>query len=212
MANRAGRPRDLKKIGVKHGRLTIVKDVYLDDLPAWECLCECGAKHVVKNRDLRNTRSCGCLRADLGKENKTHGMALTPTYQAWHAMKQRCLNPKHRAWKNYGGRGITVCDRWANSFENFYADMGDKPKNHSLERKDNNKGYLPENCCWATSKMQASNRRTNRRFQIGSEMLTLAEMSQKSGLSPQALSWRMYKLNMLPAEAISTPLLRSRRV
>jgi hypothetical protein len=211
MVNRVGRPRNLNKIGVKHGRLTIVKDTYSDGLPAWECLCECGTQHVVKDRDLTSTKSCGCLRIDLGKANKTHGMTLTPTYQVWHAMKQRCLNPKHRAWKNYGGRGVTVCQTWIDSFDAFLSDMGEKPNGCSLDRIDNDGNYCPSNCRWATSTIQANNRRTNVHFNFKGKDMTLSELARLSGKSIQTLSWRIYKLNMSVEEAVTTNPLRTRK-
>lgn len=211
MANRLGRTRDTKKIGTTHGRLKIIEPTYKDGLTAWLCICSCGKKHVVKNRDLRNTKSCGCLRIDLGKLNKTHGMLKTPTYQAWHSMKQRCFNSNLKAWKNYGGRGITVCERWTTSFESFFEDMGEKPVGMSLDRIDNSKGYFPENCRWATKKTQCNNRRTNVVFVINGSPLTVSQMSNICGLSVQTLFWRIHKLKMTPEEAMNTPLLRKRK-
>lgn len=89
----------------------------------------------------------------------THAMTGTGTYRSWLAMRVRCTDPKHHAWKNYGGRGITVCDRWMESFENFYADMGDRPSGRSLDRVDNDGNYEPGNCRWATRSEQARNKR-----------------------------------------------------
>lgn len=192
------------------GKLRLLAPTYKDSKPAWECLCACGNLHVVKDADLRNTKSCGCLRVEKGKQNKTHGMLGTPEYEAWHAMKQRCLNPNGRAYKNYGARGITVCKRWL-KFENFYADMGVRPQGASLERTNNSKGYSPHNCVWASNKQQANNRRSTTRFVINGEALTLTQLSEKTSLSVQTLSWRIYKMGMSPAQAGSTPLLRKRK-
>ncbi len=92
----------------------------------------------------------------------THGMSNTPEYYSWKAMKERCTNKHHKAYKHYGGRGLVICNRWLNSFENFYADMGDRPNGLSLERTNNNKGYNPKNCKWDTGLRQNRNRNFKR--------------------------------------------------
>jgi hypothetical protein len=133
----------------------------------WLCGCECGGEKIVRAGHLLQDkiRSCGCLtRASRSAPNKTHGMSLTPEYQSWKSMKDRCLNKRNRAFKHYGGRGITVCDRWIKSFEDFYSDMGPRPSpRHSLDRyPDNNGNYEPGNCRWATSAQQRANQRPYR--------------------------------------------------
>ena len=124
----------------------------------WKCDCECGNPTVVAAGNLTSgaVRSCGCLAKEAQKtngkvNNTTHGKSGTSEYNIWHGMKQRCLNPKNKGFPNYGGRGITVCDRWINSFENFYEDMGPRPSlEHSIDRKENNGNYEPGNCHWTT--------------------------------------------------------------
>jgi hypothetical protein len=210
MVNKAGRPRNTKKIGFVNGRLTIKDLAYKDNKPAWLCICSCGNEHIVKDVDIKKTKSCGCLRKDLGKLKKTHGLIKSKTYDAWKSMKQRCLNPNSRTWKNYGGRGITIYQPWVESFEVFLKDMGHANHGMSLDRIDNNQGYYPSNCRWATNEEQGNNRRSNVRFVFNNQPMTLSEISKISGLSIQVLSWRIYKLNMPIEVAASLPLMRKR--
>lgn len=127
----------------------------------FECFCGKIFNALLSNVTSGNTTSCGCVKKVLAKENNTiHGMAGTSHYSLWNSMMRRCYNKKNPAYKNYGARGIDVCERW-HSFELFFQDMGKKPKGKSLERKDNYKGYTPENCVWATAKDQGSNKRNN---------------------------------------------------
>ncbi len=134
----------------------------------WRCRCVCGQERICRGADLKNrpNASCGCQQPRLAREaNLTHGKRHTSEYNLWINVRARCRNPKHPRYANYGGRGITVCDRWRSSFENFLADVGAKPSaNHTLERIDNNASYCPGNCRWATYPEQGSNTRLNRRI------------------------------------------------
>jgi hypothetical protein len=132
----------------------------------WKCRCTCGNEMTATSSDLGsgNTQSCGCFMRDRVRETSTtHGHTSggwTATFRAWSGMKTRCYNPNTKSFKHYGGRGITVCKRWYDSFENFLADMGEKPVSMSLDRIDNERGYAPDNCRWATASEQNKNRRS----------------------------------------------------
>lgn len=126
----------------------------------WLCKCDCGNLVKIRGSNLRagNTVSCGCYRAEVEKvAAKTHGRTGSPEYESWRGMRERCTNPKNKRFKDYGGRGIKVCDRWG-QFENFYADMGVRPIGKTLDRKDNDGDYEPSNCCWATDAEQRANK------------------------------------------------------
>ncbi len=153
-------------VGDVHGMLTVIG--MLND-PVYRkvvCRCECGAVKNVPSFSLvsGHTKSCGCLRTNiLVQLNRTHGLHNTDVYKAWSNMIGRCRNKNNVYYRCYGGRGINVCDRWLNSFENFYKDVGDRPSSlHSLDRIDNDGDYTPENCRWATVKEQSRNRSTTK--------------------------------------------------
>jgi hypothetical protein len=145
-------------------RLTVLKDTGKRNKCGhiiWECLCECGNITEVESHSLKNgnTKSCGCLSIKHG-HTKKYGKN-TITYYCWASMKSRCLNPNHERYKDYGGRGIQVCERWM-KFENFLADMGEKPNGLSIDRIDNEGHYELSNCKWSNDKDQANNRRVGK--------------------------------------------------
>jgi hypothetical protein len=124
----------------------------------WNCVCECGSKKPVTAGSLRKgtSVSCGCLHKEAVT---THGMTGTKTFKSWDSMKQRCMNPKSPDYHRYGARGIAVCERWINSFDNFLLDMGLRPDKKTLDRIDVNGNYEPSNCKWSTYSEQNKNQR-----------------------------------------------------
>jgi len=136
---------------------------------------------------------------------KTHGMSGTSEHRTWKSMKKRCFNPNDKDYLHYGGRGITVCDRWLN-FENFLADMGSRPTvKHSLDRIDNNADYSPENCKWSTKAEQANNQRSNRLITIENDTRTSAQWAKKMDISKQ-LIYRRLKMGWSEFDAVMTPV------
>ncbi len=147
--------------GKKFNKLTILfYDGTVNKRHVWACLCDCGVQKIITAKDILsgNTKSCGCLVKI--SHTKTHGQTGTTEYRTWMMMKSRCTNKNFHKYKHYGERGIVICDRWINSFENFYYDMGDKPSSkHSIERHDNDGNYTYSNCYWANPITQSRNRR-----------------------------------------------------
>lgn len=176
----------------------------------WNCLCQCGGSITVSGANLRsgNTASCGCLRrevsVELGKSTKRHGMESTPTYRSWTSMKVRCSDKNHISFKNYGGRGITVCDSWL-IFDNFLADMGVRPDGTTLDRKDTNGNYEPSNCRWASAVVQHRNTRLNKFFEFNGENITLAEISERYGVNISTLRARV-RARWSIEDAVNKPL------
>ena len=143
------------------------------------------------------------MRNEMAKT--THGMSKTPEYRAWYNMKDRCFNPNHKQYSDWGCRGITVYDRWLN-FENFLADMGSRPTaKHSLDRIDNNADYSPENCRWSTRVDQQNNTRYNRLITIGNDTRTIAQWENKMGYSRSVIQNRL-KLKWSEYKAVMTPV------
>lgn len=188
--------RALDLVGERFGRLVVVarQGSTKQGRARWECSCDCGTVTTVTANSLRrgHTKSCGCLyREVLGKSNITHGMSYpvgrNPTYRSWKGMRERCRNKNNASYAYYGGRGIRVCQRW-DDFGAFLHDMGPTPQGMSLERIDNNKGYEPGNCRWASLTEQARNKRTTKLSieiarKVGEDSRVLSEIAEEHGVS-----------------------------
>lgn len=167
----------------------------------WDCLCECGNYTTVNFSALRSgdTQSCGCRKQEHIKRLAKRGLPIDsvnvtelPEYHLYFSMKDRCYNPNNTNWEYYGGRGITMCDRWLESFHNFVEDMGERPsKKHSVERLDNNKGYSPENCKWATRKEQMNNTRRCHMLTFQGKTQSLTMWCEELHLSISSVRYRL---------------------
>ena len=175
--------------GQKFGRLTVISRAEnKGKRAAWNCLCECGNKIIVRGTNLQRgtTKSCGCLKIELTSErHRTHGKRHTKLYNVWCGMKARCYNQNQNSYPIYGGKGITVCKEWLDDFNNFYqwAMQNGYADGLTIERKDGNNGYCPENCEWIPKEKQSSNLCTNIVVEHNGERRTLADWARIYGVS-----------------------------
>lgn len=174
----------------------------------WNCQCECGNTTVSRSDALKNgrTKSCGCHRAELGSKrmtemHTTHGMYGTPEHKTWSSMLNRCRNENDPSYINYGGRGISVCDRWQ-SFEQFYADMGVRPTGYTIERINVNGNYEPNNCVWADKETQANNKRNNHLVSFDGVTKTIAQWAKHYNIPAWKLSQRLMRDGVAFKEAV----------
>lgn len=183
--------------GQRFGMLIVVSFAGADKKrgPLWLCRCDCGIDKYIRYRNLaQGTRSCGCNNIKLFIERATsHELSHSPEYQVWHKAKQRCFNPNTKAFKSYGGRGITMCPEWTESFARFYADMGPRPAGYTLERTDVNGDYESGNCIWASTKAQSRNKRSNTFVTHDGETLCIADWAERLGVSYRTLAERYHK-------------------
>jgi len=184
--------------GERFGRLVAVRLVERDakqNNHVWLFKCDCGKDKSARIKTVRggHTASCGCLFSEsLAARNTKHGLsrAALREYRSWKDMRARCNNPNDSDYANYGGRGISVCERW-DDFAAFYADLGARPTDHTLDRVDPNGNYEPQNCRWANAGVQANNKRSNRRITIGSETKTLQEWCCHFGVGHSKVRYRL---------------------
>lgn len=199
--------------GDEYGRLTVIREVEPrcssgQRQRCVECRCECGAVGEYRLYTLRNgnTRSCGCLAKDItGDLMRTHGLSDSPEFRIWQGVLNRCRSED----RNYGGRGIGVCERWRESFVDFYEDMGPRPSaKHSIDRINNDGNYEPGNCRWATQKEQARNTRRNYLVEHDGQTKCVSEWAEKYGLKPSVLYYRLVKLGWTFDKSVSWPSFR----
>lgn len=191
-------------IGHKFGRLTPLGMLGITAAGAkWLCRCDCGSFSIPVAAKLLQGRtiSCGCYGRSRLIPNVSHRMSRTRVYRLWCDMHTRASNPRFKQFSDYGGRGISVSERW-HTFESFFEDMGQPPTvNHSIERRDNNLGYSPENCYWATKKQQARNTRANRRITINGETRCIAEWAEQYRISARLVYERLNR-GWTPEQAV----------
>lgn len=198
--------------GTRFGRATFLKRLPGRKLNSGKtvgqslCRCDCGREFVALTHNLKigDCKSCGCLKLELGVGVLTHGKCNTLEFKSWCSMKARCYIPSVTQYGDYGGRGITVCDRWLESFENFLEDMGTRPTpKHTVERVNNDGNYEPGNCVWATKKEQMQNTRRSRKLTLNGETLTLSAWSERTGISRLTISSRVNKFGWSPEMALT---------
>lgn len=204
------------KSGDKFGFLTIIDfDIKIGYKKYYKCLCQCGnIKSIIRGSLLNgHTKSCGCHKIPL-----KHNMSFTDEYQSWGGMIQRCNNPNNKAYKDYGGRGIKVCKRWRESFEEFYKDMGDRPENLTLDRINNNLNYScgkceeclnnnwKINCRWATDKIQSRNKRQTRLFTFNGKTQCLKDWAKEYNLKYNTIIHRLNTLKWNFEKSLITPI------
>ena len=208
-------PKALDLTGQKFGLLTVLQmnpERTTSGKIKWDIICDCGNRRSMNGSHLTSgwVKSCGCTRAEnVKKACATHGLSGTREHKIWVGMKQRCFNEKNPDYRHYGGRGITVCEQWRDSFENFYADLGPAPsEEHTLERREVNGNYEPNNCFWATREEQANNTRRNTFVEYKGKLYTVAELARLPEVVEKEISYitlysRIFNSGFSVDEAVS---------
>lgn len=203
-------PRAKDLTGLAFGRLTVIAFAGSN---RWHCQCECGSQRIVRGVHLRSghTSSCGCRRKEV-LNRTTHGLSGSPEFFVWWEMLRRCYDDSREQYERYGGRGITVCQLWRNSFSAFYSDMGPRPSpQHSIERIDNDRGYSKANCRWATVHEQCRNTRRTRNLTFRGVTMCLTDWAARIGISQPTLTkrlergWSIERALTTPTKHITTP-------
>jgi hypothetical protein len=196
----------------KYGLLTPIEYSYSKNKKSnqfWLFKCDCGNKKISRLYDVKNGKinSCGCLHkkqlAERNKSNSKHGYFGTPTYESWASIIERCCNLNSFNYQSYGAKGITMCQKWRESFEEFLKDMGERPEGFSIDRIDVYGNYEPDNCRWASAKTQANNRTNNRKINFNNQNLNLSEWSDITGIKPSTISKRIDKYGWSIEEALT---------
>lgn len=197
-------------VGMKFGRLTVIRKASDGSVSRakWLCRCDCGKEKSVLGSNLRHGRtlSCGCFRSETAIAQQTkHGRSDTRLYGIWTNMKTRCYNSKSKAFKDYGARGITICAEWKNDFQAFYdwAMANGYADSLTIDRIENDKGYSPENCRWATAKEQSNNKRSNHQIVCDGEAHTISEWADITGIQYHTIKQRVNKLGWEAEKALS---------
>lgn len=200
-------PRRHELAGRRFGHLLVIRRDHRKTQWYWLCRCDCGKEKVICQVNLTRGRAtqCGCR-----DPRRTHGASFTPEYRAWKDMKARCFNPKNKSFKNYGARGITVCDRWRDSFSAFLADVGSRPgPGFSIDRRDNDGHYEPGNARWVEYQAQVNNQRKTIKVCYRGTLVPLQALVRMTGLNRQTVyhrikyGWPMAKALGLPDGDIS---------
>ena len=199
--------------GKRFGRLVAVSPMNKGKIFYWKCKCDCGNTAEVLPQHLKRglIKSCGCLRTDVSaQKNKKHGMSKTRIYKEWKGIKERCFNKNSNAFKNYGERGITVCTEWLgeNGFENFYkwAFSNGYSDGLTIERKNVNGNYCPENCCWIPLPQQALNTRSNVILEYNGESKPLAQWAKEYGINYAVFHARVRRYGWSIERALHEPV------
>lgn len=199
--------------GQRFGRLLVLRRVgSKGKSPTWYCICDCGNEKIATTTNLKSgaTKSCGCLRLETAEINRstqiTHGKSKTKLYRVWFDIKRRCYNTKRENYKNYGGRGIKMCEEWNEDFMNFYnwSLKNGYREGLTIDRIDVNGNYEPSNCRWVENKVQANNKTNNRLITYNGETHTAAEWSKIVGIRPDTILHRIKKYGWSIEKALNT--------
>lgn len=197
--------------GMRYGRLTVIERTENQGKRVmWRCLCECGTEIVTRGYNLTSggSQSCGCYNRERSSQHHTkHGESHTRLHREWRKIKQRCTNKNNTRWSDYGGRGICVCQEWMDSYEAFrdWALANGYRDDLTIERRDVNGNYCPENCCWATNQEQQHNRRNNHYITYNGETHTITEWARIYNMSENGLVHRILR-GWEIERALTTPM------